>query len=55
MFKKTEFKGYNVDKMNKDATKLTKQYLKSGKSQKEAEAASESLINYYKHTYRVFE
>jgi hypothetical protein len=54
MFNKTEFKGYNVKQMEKDFKKMTKQYLKMGKSQQEAEEKAKWFIDYYQHQYRVF-
>lgn len=54
MFNQTEFKGYDVKKMEKDFKKLTKKYMKMGNKQETAEEKALWFIDYYKHTYRVF-
>jgi hypothetical protein len=54
MFNQTEFKGYDVKKMEKDFKKLTKKYMKMGNNIEAAEEKAKWFIDYYKHTYRVF-
>jgi hypothetical protein len=54
MFNQTEFKGYDVKKMEKDFKKLTKKYMKMGNNIEVAEEKAKWFIDYYKHTYRVF-
>jgi hypothetical protein len=54
MFNQSEFKGYDVKKMEKDFKKTVKRYLKMGNSIESAEEKANWFIDYYKHTYRVF-
>jgi hypothetical protein len=40
--------------MKKDFNKLVKKHLKMGSTQEKAEEQARSLINYYKHTYKLY-
>lgn len=54
MFKQTEYKGYDIKKMEKEFKKLVKQYMKMGNTEQKAEEKANFFIEYYKHQYRMY-
>ena len=55
MWEQMKYSGYDIAKMSKDVEKLTKTYMESGTPKEKAKNQAIAFVEYYKHTYRIFE
>ena len=54
MIKQTKFEGYDEKAIERDIKKLTKEFLKNSDSLEQAQKEAEEFVEYYKHTYRIY-